>query len=154
MYVEEISEYSGPLYVKAIYASSASYAIKYAKAKNIPYVETDAITIKVNTKFTKTASSKAQTFKLNAKAENASLTYSSDNKSVKVDKNGKVVAVGKGACTVTVTAANGVKAEIAILVAEKAAEPAKGCLGSVGASILGVIALAGAAFVVAKRKKD
>ena len=88
-------------------------------------------------------------------ATDKSVTFTSSNESVAtVDANGKVVAVGKGACTVTVTAANGVKAEIAILVAEKAAEPAKGCWGSVGASILGVIALAGAAFVVAKRKKD
>ena len=88
-------------------------------------------------------------------ATDKSVTFTSSNESVAtVDANGKVVAVGKGACTVTVTAANGVKAEIAILVAEKAAEPAKGCWGSVGASILGVITLAGAAFVVAKRKKD
>lgn len=107
--VEEISEYS-VLYAKTIYASSNSYAIKYAKAKNIPYVETDAITIKVNTKFTKTASSKAQTFKLNAKAENASLTYSSDNKSVKVDKNGKVTIPknysGKAVITIKATSGN------------------------------------------------
>ena len=88
-------------------------------------------------------------------ATDKSVTFTSSNESVAtVDANGKVVAVGKGACTVTVTAANGVTAEIAILVAEKAAEPAKGCWGSVGASILGVISLAGAAFVVAKRKKD
>lgn len=88
-------------------------------------------------------------------ATDQTVTFASSNESVAtVDANGKVVAVGKGACTVTVTAANGVTAEIAILVAEKAAEPAKGCWGSVGASILGVITLAGAAFVVAKRKKD
>ncbi len=88
-------------------------------------------------------------------ATDQTVTFASSNESVAtVDANGKVVAVGKGACTVTVTAANGVTAEIAILVAEKAAEPVKGCLGSVSASILSVIALAGAAFMVAKRKKD
>ena len=58
--------------------------------------------------FTKTYSTKKQTFSLGAKAEGgAKLTYKSDNKSVAVDKNGKVTVKAKfvGQAAITITAA-------------------------------------------------
>ena len=94
-------------------------------------------------------------------ATDKTVTFKSSNTAVAtVDANGKVVAVGKGACTITVTAANGVKDEIAVLVTEASsgsqgsAAPSNGCGGSVVASIFGLVALVGAVVVVRKRREQ
>ena len=92
-------------------------------------------------------------------ATDKTVTFATSNANVAtVDENGKVVAVGKGACTITITAANGVKDEIAILVSEVAQpapeKPSNGCGGSVIASIFGVLALAGTVVVLRKRKEQ
>lgn len=59
----------------------------------------------VTTSYTKTASGKAQSFKLNAKATGGKLTYKSNNSKVKVDSTGKVTIAknysGKAVITVT-----------------------------------------------------
>ena len=92
-------------------------------------------------------------------ATDKTVTFATSNANVAtVDENGKVVAVGKGACTITITAANGVKDEIAILVSEVSQpapeKPSNGCGGSVIASIFGVLALAGTVVVLRKRKEQ
>ena len=92
-------------------------------------------------------------------ATDKTVTFATSNANVAtVDENGKVVAVGKGACTITITAANGVKDEIAILVSEVSQpapeKPSNGCGGSVIASIFGVLALAGSVVVLRKRKEQ
>ena len=59
--------------------------------------------------FTKTYSTKNQTFKINAKQTgDAKLTYNSNNKNVTVDKNGKVTVKKKfvGSATITITSSS------------------------------------------------
>ena len=59
--------------------------------------------------FTKTYSTKNQTFKINAKQTgDAKLTYKSNNKNVTVDKNGKVTVKKKfvGSATITITSSS------------------------------------------------
>ena len=109
-------------------------------------------------------------------ATDTSVTFKSDNEAIAtVDKYGKVTAVAAGTCKVTVTAANGVKAEIAIIISEEQAEQTpeqpeeskpeqpeeskpeeskKGCRGSVVASVFGLVALTGAVVVMRKRKEQ
>ncbi len=58
--------------------------------------------------YTKTASIKAQSFKLNMKATGGKITYKSDNKNVKADSTGKVTIAKNfsGKAVITVTAGN------------------------------------------------
>ena len=93
-------------------------------------------------------------------ATDKSLTYkSSDEKVATVDANGKITAVAKGACTITVTASNGVSSQIAVVVNAASEPAAKGCQGGCGGSIIasafGLVALTGAvAFVANKKRKE
>lgn len=66
--------------------------------------------ITATSSYTKTASSKAQSFKLNAKATGGKLTYKSNSKSVTVSSTGKVTIAknfaGKAVITITAGGAN------------------------------------------------
>ena len=100
-------------------------------------------------------------------ATNKAVTFSSSNEQVAtVDASGKVKAVGKGACSITVTSANGKTAEIAIVVTEASSgetptsetpstTPAKkGCKSSIGLSIVASIALVGATAIIYKKRRE
>ena len=128
------------------------------EVSSVEFVDGDSVSLKVGEE-------KTLGYTINPEnATDTTVTFTTSNANVAtVDANGKVVAVGKGACTITITAANGVKDEIAVLVSEAAAEPTpeptpepskKGCGGSVIASVFGVLALAGTVVVLRKRKEQ
>ncbi len=100
-------------------------------------------------------------------AADKSLTFTSSNEAVAtVDKDGKVTAVAKGACSITVTSANGKTAEIAIVVKE-ATQPSdntptdntpstakKGCKSAVSVSLIATIALGACTAIVYKKRRE
>ena len=138
-----------------LYMLSETPFAEDVKVSKVEFKDGDSVSLKVGQE-------KVLEYTINpTDATDKTVTFKSSNANVAtVDANGKVVAVGKGACTITVTAANGVKDEIAVLVTEASsgsqgsAAPSNGCGGSVVASIFGLVALAGAAVVVRKRREQ
>ena len=139
-----------------LYMLSETPFAEDVKVSKVEFKDGDSVSLKVGEE-------KVLEYTINpTDATDKTVTFKSSNANVAtVDANGKVVAVGKGACTITVTAANGVKDEIAVLVTEvssgnsgSTAAPSNGCGGSVVASIFGLVALAGAAVVVRKRREQ
>lgn len=87
-----------------------SYAYQYAISNGNDYEiyqQNNKLTI-ATTSYVKTASAKAQSFKLNAKATGGKITYKSNNKNIKVDSTGKVTIAKNysGRAVITVTAGN------------------------------------------------
>lgn len=86
-----------------IICDKESYAHKYAVKYKNKYELNNKIT--GTTSYTKTASAKAQSFKLNAKSTGGKMIYKSDNKNIKVDGTGKVIIAknysGKAVITIT-----------------------------------------------------
>ena len=139
-----------------IYLLSEEEFVYETEVESIEFNDGDSVSLTVG-------DNKTLAYTINpSDATDKSVTFESSNEAVAtVDKDGKVVAVGKGACTITVTTANGVKDEIAVIVTaapsqggQGGSSAQKGCGGSVVASIFGVIALAGAALVLRKRKEQ
>ena len=93
-------------------------------------------------------------------ATDKSVTWSSsDSEVVSVDDQGNISALKDGSAVISVTASNGVKAQIAIIVQQQAEEPVepakKGCKSSIESSLLVIIGLSGAlalAYALKKRR--
>ena len=92
-------------------------------------------------------------------ATDKSVTFTTSNANVaSVDENGKVTAKAAGACSITITTANGKTAQIAVVVSaqapteEPATQPKTGCRA--GKAILAEISLLCAVMFVVRKRKD
>lgn len=95
-------------------------------------------------------------------ATDKDVTFSSSDETVaRVSSSGEVEALKVGSSVITVKSANGVKAQIAVIVSEESTEPTgpdtpakKGCKGEMVSSIIGATIILGSVIIVSKKRKE
>ncbi len=95
-------------------------------------------------------------------ATDKDVTFSSSDETVaRVSSSGEVEALKVGSSVITVKSANGVKAQIAVIVSEESTEPTgpdtpakKGCKGEIVSSVIGATIILGSVIIVSKKRKE